>query len=70
MNKLFGKGGSTKIIRVRYLVIDSWSVYNIVIGRSAVSDLRAVIPTIHLTMKYPVVDGVVGVVRADLEMVK
>jgi hypothetical protein len=45
-------------------------LFIIVIGRSAVSDLRAVIPTIHLTMKYPVVDGVVGVVRADLEMVK
>jgi hypothetical protein len=58
------------MIKVRYLVVDSWSVYNVVIGRRTVADLGAVISAIHLTMKYPVGDGMVGVVRADLEMAK
>jgi len=59
-----------KMIKVRYFVIDSWSVYNVVIGWPAVADLGAVISTLHLTMKYPLGDGMVGIVKADLEMAK
>ncbi|MCI35852.1 hypothetical protein A2U01_0057073, partial [Trifolium medium] len=58
------------MIKVRYLVVDSWSVYNVVIGRPTVADLGAVISTLHLTMKYPLGDGMVGVVKADLDMAK
>lgn len=54
-----------KMIKVRYFVI-----YNVVIGRLTVADLRDVISTLHLTMKYPAGDGMVGVVKADLDMAK
>lgn len=53
------------MIKVRYFVI-----YNVVIGRLTVADLRDVISTLHLTMKYPAGDGMVGVVKADLDMAK
>ncbi|PNX94470.1 hypothetical protein L195_g017646 [Trifolium pratense] len=70
LDTTFGKGGNTKMIKVRYLVVDSPSVYNVVIGLPAVADLGAVISTLHLAMKYPVGDDMVGVVKADLEMAK
>ncbi|GAU17351.1 hypothetical protein TSUD_232270 [Trifolium subterraneum] len=70
LDTTFGKGGNAKMIKVRYLVVDSWSVYNVVIGRRTLVGLGAVISTLHLTMKYPVGDGMVGVVKADLEMAK
>ncbi|CAJ2646122.1 unnamed protein product [Trifolium pratense] len=70
LDTTFGKGGNTKIIKVRYLVVDSPSVYNVVIGLPAAADLGAVISTLHLAMKYPVGDDMVGVVKADLEMAK
>jgi len=40
------------MIKVRYFV-----VYNVAIDMSTVADLRDVISTLHLTMKYPVRDG-------------
>jgi hypothetical protein len=70
LDTTFGKGGNTKMIKVRYLVVDSWSVYNVVIGWPALKNLKAVISVVDLTMEYPVEDGKVGVVEADLEMAK
>ncbi|XP_058772800.1 uncharacterized protein LOC131646871 [Vicia villosa] len=68
LDTTFGKGENAKIRAVRYLVIDSWSVYNVVIGMPVVAYLEAVISIVHLKMKYPIGDGMVGVVKADLEM--
>jgi hypothetical protein len=70
LDTTFGKGGNTKMIKVRYLVVDSSSAYNVVIGRPALKDLKAVISVADLSMEYPVGDGKVGVVEADLEMAK
>ncbi|KAK2426505.1 hypothetical protein QL285_025166 [Trifolium repens] len=70
LDTTFGKGGNTKMIKVRYLVVDSWSVYNVVIGWPALKNLKAVISVVDLTMEYPVEDGKVGVVEADLKMAK
>jgi hypothetical protein len=70
LDTTFGKGGNAKMIKVRYLVVDSWSVYNVVIGRRTLVSLGAAISSLHLTIKYLVGDGMVGVVKADLEMAK
>ncbi|XP_045809794.1 uncharacterized protein LOC123904143 [Trifolium pratense] len=70
LDTTFGKGGNAKMIKLRYFVVDSPSVYNVVIDRRTVADLGAVISTLHLTMKYPIGDDMVGVVKADLEMAK
>jgi hypothetical protein len=58
------------MIKVRYLVVDSSSAYNVVIGRPALKALKAVISVADLSMEYPVGDGKVGVVEADLQMAK
>ncbi|CAL5187889.1 unnamed protein product [Lathyrus oleraceus] len=70
LDTTFGKGENAKMLKVRYVVIDSWSVYNVVIGMPVVAELRAVISIVHLKMKYPIGDGMVGVVMADLDMAK
>ncbi|CAK8539728.1 unnamed protein product [Lathyrus sativus] len=70
LDTTIGKGENAKMMKVRYLVIDSWSVYNVVIGMPVVAELGAVISTVHLKMKYPIGDGMVGVVMADLDMAK
>jgi hypothetical protein len=66
----FGNGRNAKVIKVRYMVVDSSSAYNVVIGRPALKALKAVISVADLTMEYPVGNGKVGVVEADLEMAK
>jgi len=53
------------MIKVRYFL-----VFNVVIGRPTVAHLRDVISTLHVAMKYPVGDGMVRVVKADLDMAK
>jgi hypothetical protein len=52
------------------LVVDSSSAYNVVIGRPALKALKAVISVADLTMEYPIGNGKVGVVEADLQMAK
>lgn len=71
LDTTFGEGEDARTIKVRYLVIDSFSPYNIVIGRPTLNALGAVVSTAHLTMKYPAGNGRrVGVVRADLRMAR
>lgn len=40
LKDVLGKGGNAKMIKVRYLVVDSHSIYNVVIGMPTLSDLR------------------------------
>ncbi|XP_059428602.1 uncharacterized protein LOC132162383 [Corylus avellana] len=51
-------------IMVDFLVIDQPSAYNMIIGRPALNQLRAVTSTYHLKMKFPTIEGV-GEVRGD-----
>jgi hypothetical protein len=66
----FGKGESAREITIRYLVVGSTSLYNIILGRPSLNLLGAVVSTPHLTMKYPVSDSKVGAIRADHKMAK
>ncbi|KAJ1413041.1 hypothetical protein SESBI_19972 [Sesbania bispinosa] len=47
----FGEREHKKAVRVKYLVINAPSSYNIIIGRAALNSLGAVVSTVHLTMK-------------------
>lgn len=61
----FGSGRSTKGIKVRYLIVNASSPYNIIIGRSAFNALEASLSTIYLTMKYSLEGGEVGIIKGD-----
>jgi len=48
----FGKGNSNKTIKIRYLVIDANTLYNILLGPPSINRLRAIILIPHLEMKF------------------
>ncbi|XP_068483118.1 uncharacterized protein [Phaseolus vulgaris] len=50
----FGEGNECcKTIRVRYLLVDAKSSYNILLGRPSLNKLGAIVSTPHLAMKFP-----------------
>jgi len=61
---MVGTSPRQKTIMVKFLVVDGRSAYNVILGRPALNELRAVTSTPHLCMKFPT-DAGVGVVRRD-----
>ncbi|GAU43828.1 hypothetical protein TSUD_399210 [Trifolium subterraneum] len=62
----FGEDENTKTIKVRYLVVKTlFTSYNIIIGRPAFNALGAVMSTLYLSIKYPLNNGKVGVVKGN-----
>ena len=53
-----GQTEHQKALMVRFLVVDTPSVYNIILGRPTLNALKAVVSTYHLLMKFPVAGGV------------
>jgi len=50
----FGEGNrDCRIIKIRYLLVDAETSYNILIGRSSLNKLGATVSTPHLAMKFP-----------------
>lgn len=62
---VFGSGDNAKGIKVRYLIVNASSPYNIIIERPTFNVLEASLPTLYLTMKYPLDDGRVGVIKGN-----
>lgn len=46
------------IVFTNFLMVDTPSVYNIIIGRLNLNALRAIASTYHLAMKFPIATGV------------
>jgi len=44
---------NTKIIRIRYMVIDANTSYNILLGRPSINRMMAIVSTPHLAMMFP-----------------
>nr|KYP68807.1 Retrovirus-related Pol polyprotein from transposon 17.6 [Cajanus cajan] len=59
-----------KTVVVRYLVVNAQSSYSILIGRPTLNKLGAIVSTSHLKVKYPLPNGVVGVLRVDQEVAR
>jgi hypothetical protein len=59
-----GTNPRQRTIIVKFLVVDGWSVYNVILGRPALNELGAITSTRHLCMKFPI-DAGVGIVRGD-----
>jgi len=53
----FGLEEASKTLRIRYLVIDANTSYNILLGRSSLNKLGAIVSTPHLAMKFPSLSG-------------
>lgn len=61
----YDEGANSKAIDFNNLIMDAMSPYIIILGRPAINTLRVIVSTIYLTLKYPIPDGRVGIVRGD-----
>ncbi|GAU29444.1 hypothetical protein TSUD_150140 [Trifolium subterraneum] len=62
----FSDDENAKTIKVRYLVVKTlFTSYNIIIGRPVFNALGAVMSTLYLSIKYPLNNGKVRVVKGD-----
>jgi len=61
----FGEGKNTRTIRIRYLVIEANTSYNILLGRPSINRLMAIVSTPHLAMKFPSKTGDILTVHVD-----
>ncbi|KAK6126671.1 hypothetical protein DH2020_039589 [Rehmannia glutinosa] len=43
---------------VTFLVVDSYSTYNVIIGRPAINSFQAIVSTFHMKLKFVVGDGI------------
>lgn len=51
------------MIRVKYLMVDALSPHNVIMGRHALNLLLVVLSTLHLSLKYLLPEGWVGLVQ-------
>lgn len=65
MTTIFGAEESAGMIKVRCLVIDTFSLYNMNVGRLAFSHMGVTISTLYMCMKYPLSDKRVRVIERD-----
>lgn len=61
----FGDKKGSKFIIIKYLILNSCTLYNAFIGYPSLNELGAIILTPYLTMKFPSKDGRIIVVWAD-----
>lgn len=66
----FGGRDHTKSIKVRYIIVNVASPYNIIIGRPSFNVMQAVLFTLYLTLKYPLEDNRAGIVKRDKRIAK
>jgi len=65
LKTIFKIGNEAKVIKIRYLVVNTPNSYNIIIGRPSFNQLGALLSTKFLVMKYPPDNGRVGTIKGD-----
>ncbi|KAJ4821053.1 Pol-polyprotein [Rhynchospora pubera] len=60
----FGEPPNSVISRVKFIVVNAPSAYNVILGRKSLNDVGAIASTKHLMIKFPTRLGV-GVVKGD-----
>ncbi|XP_058070992.1 uncharacterized protein LOC131220032 [Magnolia sinica] len=53
-----GEGQNQVTLLVDFLVVNTPSTYNVILGRPSLNSMRAVVSTYHLIMKFPAVGGI------------
>jgi len=61
----FGRGSKTKKIKIRYLVVDATTSYNVLLGQSSLNKLRAIVSTPHLALKFPTEKGEIATIYVN-----
>ena len=61
----FSNGTSSRTISIRYLVVNTISAYNMLLGRPSLNRLGVVASTRHMKMKLPSLEGGVIVIKSD-----
>jgi len=61
----FTDGVASRTENIRYLVVNTPSAYNILLGRLALNRLRAVASMRHMKMKLPDLGGTVITIKSD-----
>jgi len=61
----FGAGRMTRMVKIRYLIVDAHTSYNILLGRPSLNMLGAVVSTYHLAMKFQLTSGDIMIVHVD-----
>jgi len=64
----FSYGTSARKINIRYIVVNSSSTYNLLLGRPSLNRLGAVSSTRHMKMKLSSLDGGVITTMSDQKM--
>jgi len=54
-----------KTIQIRYLLVNANTLYNVLLGRSSINRLRAIVSTPHLAIKFPSTDDDIVTVHVD-----
>ena len=61
----FGRRQAYRTLMVRYILVDADTTYNVLIERRMLNQLRAIVSTPHMAMKFPVSNGEIITVKAD-----
>jgi len=59
-----------KTIKIRYLLVNANTSYNILLGRSSINRLRAIVSISHLVMKFPSASGDIVIVHVDQKVAR
>ena len=66
----FTDGTTSRTANIKYLVVNSPSAYNILLGRPALNRIGAIASTRHMKMKLPSLEGTVITIKSDQKEVK
>ncbi|XP_068466575.1 uncharacterized protein [Phaseolus vulgaris] len=66
----FGLNKASKTLRIRYLVIEANTSYNILLGWSSLNKLGAIVSNLHLAMKFPSLSGDILTIHVDQKIAR
>jgi len=61
---------TSRTINIRYLIVNTPSAYNILLGRPTLNKLEAMASTRHMKMKLPCLEGRVITIKSDQKVTK
>lgn len=66
----FNMGQSYRTLMVHYILVEADTPYNVLIGRQTLNHLGAVVSTLHITMKFLALNGLIITRKVDPKKVR